>query len=186
MKIFFLQLFIFLFSISNLNCFTQTHSIDTSKKELFIPIEIVHIEEFPYGNDSLDSIQRVNQIYELADESPEFPGGQAEMYKFLGENIKYPNDCINKGIQGKVYVKFVVMKDGSIENVVIMKSAHHLLDAESIRVVKTMPTWTPGTIKGTPVNVYYVLPINYTLSKQLVRKSKKKKKLYKVKNRPIL
>jgi TonB family protein len=111
-------------------------------------------------------------IYEKVDSMPEFPTGQAEMYQFLSENIHYPNECIEKGIQGKVYMKFVVMKDGSIKNIEIIKSAHHLLDAESIRVVNSMPTWKPGTIQGTPVNVYYILPISYSLSKKLLRQSK--------------
>jgi periplasmic protein TonB len=113
-----------------------------------------------------------DSIYEKVDSMPEFPGGQAEMYKFLADNIKYPNDCIEKGIQGKVYVKYVVMKDGSIHNIEIIKSAHKLLDEEAIRVVKSMPNWSPGTIQGTPVNVYYMLPISYSLSKKLLRQSK--------------
>ncbi len=163
----------------------QNLSLDTSKKELFISVELIHIEEFPYGNDSLDSVQRSNQIYEYGTKNLEFPGGQAKLYEFLRENIQYPKECIEKGIEGKVYVKFVVMKDGSISNITILKPAHKLLNEEAIRVVGLMPKWNPGQINDDVVNSFYTLPITFLVDDGPVKK-KKKKKLYKVKSHPIL
>lgn len=94
----------------------------------------------------------------------EFIGGNEEMIKFLGENIKYPEDVLQaneKGanIHGRVYVKFVVEKDGSISDVEVVRSVHPSLDAESVRVVKLMSgKWTPATERGKPVRSMFTLP----------------------------
>ncbi len=94
----------------------------------------------------------------------EFIGGNEEMIKFLSENVKYPEDVLQaneKGanIHGRVYVKFVVEKDGSISDVEVVRSVHPSLDAESVRVVKLMSgKWTPATHRGKPVRSMYTLP----------------------------
>ncbi len=94
----------------------------------------------------------------------EFIGGNEEMIKFLSENVKYPEDVLQaneKGanIHGRVYVKFVVEKDGSISDVEVVRSVHPSLDAESVRVVKLMSgKWTPATERGKPVRSMFTLP----------------------------
>jgi len=87
--------------------------------------------------------------------------------KFIDKNIQYPKDLKAKGIEGKVYVKFVVKADSTIENIVITKSSEReAFDKEAIRVISTMPKWRPGSQMGTPVNVYFTLPVNFSLSKR--------------------
>jgi periplasmic protein TonB len=109
-------------------------------------------------------------IYEFVEVSAEFPGGMNELYTFLSQNIHYPQECIDNSIQGKVYVKFAVMKDGSIKDITIIKGAHQLLNEEAIRVIGLMPNWKPGTQKGKPVNVYFTLPINFTIDQKIQKK----------------
>lgn len=95
--------------------------------------------------------------------APEFPGGINALVKFLSDNLKYPTVCKELKIQGKVLVKFTVKSDGSIGNVRVTKSVDTRLDKEAIRLVKSMPRWTPGTQDGKPVSVEYTLPITFKL-----------------------
>ena len=94
---------------------------------------------------------------------PEFPGGELEMMAFLGKNIKYPQDARELGIQGKVYVVFVVNTDGSISDIKISRGVFSSCDREAMRVVQSMPKWKPGKQNGTAVPVYFNLPISYVL-----------------------
>jgi len=105
------------------------------------------------------------QIFTIVEESPEFPGGEVELFKYLGKNTKYPPIAKDAGIQGIVYVQFVVMEDGSInpDMVTILRGVHPALDQEAIRVVKNMPKWKPGKQRGKSVRVYYKLPMRFTL-----------------------
>lgn len=99
----------------------------------------------------------------VVEEMPEFPGGQDALKKYLEVNIIYPQKAHDKGISGKVSVKFIIDKTGKIKNVSVMKSVDKELDAEAKRVVKNMPAWIPGKQKGEPVNVQMVLPVNFKL-----------------------
>lgn len=104
---------------------------------------------------------------------PEFPGGQAALFKFLSENTKYPQEAVKKGIQGRVICQFVVEKDGSISNVEVVRSGgHRLLDQEAVRVISIMPKWKPGTQRGKPIRVKYTVPVNFRLPKGSSAKSK--------------
>ena len=95
---------------------------------------------------------------------PEFPGGMPECMKWLGQNIKYPAEAKEKGIQGRVIVQMVVEKDGTITNAKIAKGVDPLLDAEALRVVNSSPKWKPGKQRGEAVRVKYTLPIMFRLS----------------------
>lgn len=95
--------------------------------------------------------------------TPEFPGGINALVKFISDNLKYPIVCKELKIQGKVMVKFTVKSDGSIGNVRVTKSVDTNLDKEAVRLVKSMPRWTPGTQDGKPVNVEFTLPITFKL-----------------------
>ena len=86
---------------------------------------------------------------------PEFPGGQSELFKYLGNNVKFPPAARNNGIQGKVYVNFSIMTNGSIEEVKTINKVHPLLDSEAIRVINSMPNWSPGIQKGKKVMYRY-------------------------------
>ena len=95
---------------------------------------------------------------------PKFPGGESGMMKFLTENVKYPKEALDKGITGRVLVEFVVERDGSINDVKIMKSVDPILDNEAIRIVKAMPKWEPGTMNGKAVRVKHTLPVTFRLN----------------------
>lgn len=104
------------------------------------------------------------EIFQVVEEQPMFPGGMEEMMKFLQQNIKYPKEAQEQGKQGRVIVQFVVNKDGSISNDTIVRSVDPLLDAEALRVVRSMPNWTPGKQKGKPVRVRFTLPVTFHLN----------------------
>lgn len=95
--------------------------------------------------------------------APEFPGGFNALVGFISKNLKYPKVCQEMKIQGRVVVKFTVKSDGSIDNVRVPKPVDIYLDKEAIRLVKSMPRWTPGTQDGKPVDVEFTLPINFKL-----------------------
>jgi periplasmic protein TonB len=103
------------------------------------------------------------EIFTAVEQSPEFPGGTREMYKYLRENIKYPSAAQRANVSGKVFVKFVVERDGSIGNVDVMKGIGFGCDEEAIRVIKSMPKWNPGKQNGKSVRVFYTMPVVYTL-----------------------
>ena len=107
-----------------------------------------------------------DKVYTVVENLPSFPGGQEELFKFLRQNIVYPEDAMNKGLEGKVFVTFVVKADGTVNDVKILKGAGHGFDEEAYRVVKSMPKWNPGTQKGKPVNVAFNLPISFKLEKK--------------------
>lgn len=103
------------------------------------------------------------QVFAVADQMPEFPGGEGEFRNFLAKSVKYPAEAVKKGITGKVYVSFVVEKDGTIANVTIARGIHSALDAEALRVVDSMPKWTPGKKDGIEIPVQFTVPINFML-----------------------
>ena len=97
----------------------------------------------------------------FAEIMPQFPGGNIEMIKFFGDNIKYPEAAKKANAQGSVIVTFTVTKDGNIENAKVVRSVHPALDAEALRVVNMMPKWTPGTQFGKTVDVKYTVPVKF-------------------------
>lgn len=104
-----------------------------------------------------------NKVFDVVEEQPSFPGGQGALMAWLRDNIKYPVVAAENGIQGKVIVQFVVGKNGSISNVKVLRSVDPSLDREAVRVVSSMPNWTPGKQNGTSVNVRYTLPVTFKL-----------------------
>jgi len=102
-------------------------------------------------------------VYCMYREMPQFPGGTSAMMDFIIKTVRYPKKARRKGIQGKVFVKFVVNGDGSLSDFTIIKGVSPELDAEALRAVKAMPRWSPGKEEGEPVNVYFNLPINFIL-----------------------
>jgi protein TonB len=101
----------------------------------------------------------------MVEQKPSFPGGDAAMMKWLGENISYPAAASEEGVEGRVTVQFIVEKDGTVSNVIVVRGKHPALDAEAVRVVKKMPKWTPGRNNGQPVRVTYNLPVTFRLQK---------------------
>ncbi|MDE7426797.1 MAG: energy transducer TonB [Muribaculaceae bacterium] len=105
------------------------------------------------------------EVYSMAtvEQKPSFPGGDQALFKWLGDNIIYPQAAAEENVSGKVTVQFVVNKDGSISGVRVVRGKHPALDKEAERVVKKMPKWNPGRNNGQPVRVTYLLPINFQL-----------------------
>ena len=104
-----------------------------------------------------------NGIHQVCEEMPEFPGGMQECMKWLGKNIKYPTTALEKGIQGRVIMQFVVERDGSITEPKVVRGVDPDLDKEALRVISIMPNWKPGKHKGEAVRVKYTLPVMYRL-----------------------
>ena len=106
--------------------------------------------------------QSKQNVYDMVEQMPEFPGGMPAMIDFLQANLKYPDDAIKQNVGGRVLVMFVVEPDGSLSNVGVARKVFPSLDAEAIRVVKTMPKWKPGKEKGKSVRVNFTLPIVFS------------------------
>ena len=104
-----------------------------------------------------------NKVFEVVEQMPSFPGGDAALMQFLSKAIKYPVEAENNGIQGRVVATFVIERDGSISEVSVVKSVAPSLDQEAIRVLKSMPKWIPGFQNGKPVRVKYTTPVTFRL-----------------------
>lgn len=106
----------------------------------------------------------VEEVFTIVEDQPEFPGGMAAFYKFVGDNMNYPSQARRMGIEGRVYVQFVVDKDGTVTEVKAVKGIGAGCDEEAERVLRTAPKFKPGKQRGRPVKVRMVLPIIFKLS----------------------
>ena len=106
------------------------------------------------------------EIFVAVEQPAQFPGGQAALMKWLGNNIRYPEAAQQNDIQGRVIVKFVVEKDGSIGQAQVVRGVDKDLDREALRVVKKMPSWQPGKNNGVAVRSYFTLPVTFKLAQQ--------------------
>ena len=104
-----------------------------------------------------------NKVYDVVEEMPYFPGGPSGLFDYLNKNMKYPTTAEENGIQGRVIVSFVVERDGSVTNTMIVKSVDSSLDQEAVRLVNSMPKWNPGKQNGSTVRVKYTVPITFKL-----------------------
>ncbi len=133
-----------LLSISN-NGFAQTN---------------VDLPVFELENATIDTV-RAYDISEV-DELPQYVGGFKQMWDFVDKNLQIPNSMGKICVEGKVYIGFIVEKDGTLTNIRIIKSIFEVLDNEALRVVKLMPKWIPSKIKGNPVRTqFYIIPIEW-------------------------
>jgi protein TonB len=124
--------------------------MDTEVEE-YIPVEM--------DEDVIDEAE----IFTVVESMPEFPGGESALYKYLGKNIVYPTMAQESGVQGRVYVTFVVEINGNITDIKVVRGIGGGCDEEAIRVVKAMPSWNPGRQRGQPVRVQYILPVRFVL-----------------------
>lgn len=109
--------------------------------------------------------QERNQVQDHVEVMPQFPGGNSDLMRYLGANIKYPTIAAENDIEGRVVLKFVVGKDGNISDIQVIRSLDPSCDREAIRVVKSMPKWIPGMQNGYPVAVYFTLPVLFKLQR---------------------
>ncbi|WP_238867666.1 MULTISPECIES: M56 family metallopeptidase [Proteiniphilum] len=110
-------------------------------------------------------ISATDEVFVVVEIQPEFPGGTEAMMRFLIDNIRYPEEAKTKGIEGRVICNFIVMKDGSIADVNVVRGIDPLLDAEAVRVLESMPEWEPGKQRGQAVNVRFTIPVVFRLSR---------------------
>ncbi len=103
------------------------------------------------------------QIFTVVETMPEFPGGQGALLQYLAKSIKYPVIAQENGIQGRVTCTFVVNKDGSIVDAEVIRGVDPSLDKEALRVINSMPKWSPGKQRGKPVRVKYTVPVTFRL-----------------------
>ena len=107
--------------------------------------------------------QKNQQVFDVVEQMPEYPGGPSALIEYLSQNVKYPEDAKQQKIEGRVLATFVVETDGSVSNVEVVKPAFPSLDAEAVRLLLAMPKWTPGKQNGKVVRVKFTVPISFNL-----------------------
>ncbi len=157
---------------------TEVKEDITSKDEVQESTAAVGATTFDKGTDDLNVVRvhkdeiiveekkpepKKDEIFTAVEQMPQFPGGDAELYKWISSHIKYPTMAAENNIQGRVTVRFVVKEDGSIGRVEVLRGKDPDLDKEAQRVVKTLPKFIPGKMNGRAVQVWYTLPINFKL-----------------------
>ena len=129
--------------------------------------EAVEQEEIPFEATNVDESApldaNTDEVFKVVEVDPEFPGGEEALYKYLAENIKYPVMAKNNKVEGRVYITFVIEKDGNVSDAKVLRSVNEELDAEALRVINAMPKWKPGMQQGVPVRVQYNIPITFKL-----------------------
>ena len=104
-----------------------------------------------------------DEIYTEVEESPQFPGGDAALMTFIQSRIHYPFAAKEIGLEGRVVVKFVVQKDGTLDQIAVARGVHPMLDDEALRVIRDLPDFIPGKQNGEPVDVWYMVPVEFKL-----------------------
>ncbi|MGV8136834.1 MAG: TonB family protein [Mangrovibacterium sp.] len=136
-------------------------SVGDTELKISLKPESSEVKEVSISQD--ESVDNNDQVFFIVDDMPEFPGGEQALRKFIANAVVYPKAAEERGIQGKVYVNFVVGKDGSITRAKIARGVDPSLDQEALRVIGTLPKWTPGRQKGIPVAISYTVPISFVL-----------------------
>lgn len=121
------------------------------------------MEEYVPVAQEEEEVVEEQQIFLVVEEMPSYPGGEQEMYRFISQNIEYPRMAKESGISGRVFVTFVVERDGSVTDVQVLRGIGGGCDEEAIRVIKSMPKWKAGKQRGKAVRVQYRMPIKFTL-----------------------
>ena len=117
----------------------------------------------------VDQLNQIAQVpveekpYTYVEQMPTYPGGETEMRAFISKNLRYPTIAQENGIQGKVYVRFVISKTGEVTNVEVVRGIDPICDKEAVRVIKLMPKWVPGKQNGNAVPVIYTVPVVFKL-----------------------
>lgn len=134
----------------------EIQDVDDTSENIDVPTDASDFG--PYGDEDTGD----TEVFVVVEDMPSFPGGNVQ--KWIAKNVKYPVLAMENGIQGKVFIQFVIERDGSITDVKVLRGVDASLDKEAVRVVKAMPKWKPGKQRGKPVRVSYTLPINFQLS----------------------
>lgn len=140
----------------NISCSQDASQTEDAKEEVVAPVS-------PEAKEAPADSTAKEEVFMVAEQMPEFPGGMKEMLKFLQENVKYPENAMKNNVQGRVIVQFVIEKDGTPTEFKVLRSVDPDLDAEALRVMKAMPKWKPGMQKGQVVRVKFTVPVSFTL-----------------------
>ncbi|MEQ9232322.1 MAG: energy transducer TonB, partial [Cyclobacteriaceae bacterium] len=124
--------------------------------------EFTSIDEIEFVESAIED-EPVEEVFTVVEVNPEYPGGIAAFYQFIGERIKYPNSAARMGVEGRVYVEFIVGKDGALRDIRVVKGIGAGCDEEAERVMKMVPKFNPGKQRGRPVHVKMVLPVYFKL-----------------------
>jgi protein TonB len=137
---------------------TMDESVETVQDEEVV--EVVEVVE-----EEVEEYKPPAEVFVIVEEMPSFPGGTEALFKFIYDNIEYPRDALENGIEGNVVVRFCVTYQGKIEQASVIRGIHPSLDAEAIRLINSLPPWNPGKQAGNPVNVWYTLRVQFQLLK---------------------
>ena len=140
----------------NISCSQDASQTEDAKEEVVAPVS-------PEAKEAPADSTAKEDVFMVAEQMPEFPGGMKEMLKFLQENVKYPENAMKNNVQGRVIVQFVIEKDGTPTEFKVVRSVDPDLDAEALRVLQTMPKWKPGMQRGEVVRVKYTVPVSFKL-----------------------
>lgn len=140
----------------NISCSQDASQTEDAKEEVVAPVS-------PEAKEAPADSTAKEDVFMVAEQMPEYPGGMKEMLKFLQENVKYPENAMKNNVQGRVIVQFVVEKDGTPTEFKVLRSVDPDLDAEALRVMKAMPKWKPGMQKGQVVRVKFTVPVSFKL-----------------------
>lgn len=140
----------------NISCSQDASQTEDAKEEVVAPVS-------PEAKEAPADSTAKEEVFMVAEQMPEFPGGMKEMLKFLQENVKYPENAMKNNVQGRVIVQFVVEKDGTPTEFKVARSVDPDLDAEALRVLQTMPKWKPGMQRGEVVRVKFTVPVSFKL-----------------------
>lgn len=140
----------------NISCSQDASQTEDAKEEVVAPVS-PEAKEAPADSTAKD------EVFMVAEQMPEFPGGMKELLKFLQNNLKYPENAMKNNVQGRVIVQFVVEKDGTLTEFKVARSVDPDLDAEALRVLQIMPKWKPGMQRGKIVRVKFAVPVSFKL-----------------------
>jgi protein TonB len=138
---------------------TMDESVETVQDEEVV--EVAEVEE-----EEVEEYKPPAEIFVIVEEMPEYPGGTDALFKYIYDNIQYPQVALDNNIEGNVYVKFCVTYQGKVDQISVIRGVHPSLDAEAIRLIGTLPDWKPGRQAGNPVNVWYQFRIQFQLLKK--------------------
>lgn len=147
---------------------TMDHNkVDGIEEDSAAESEIEEIDEEMFEDHGIAIVEEEDfsdqKIYDIVDEMPVFPGGDHELIRYIADNLDYPKDAMESGIEGRVFVKIIVEPNGSISNAKIIRGLGYGCDEEAVRVVESMPNWKPGRKNGETVRVNMAIPVNFKL-----------------------
>ena len=145
-----------LLAAGNISCSQDASQTEDAKEEVVAPVS-------PEAKEAPADSTAKEEVFMVAEQMPEFPGGMKELLKFLQDNLKYPENAMKNNVQGRVIVQFVVEKDGTLTEFKVARSVDPDLDAEALRVLQTMPKWKPGMQRGKIVRVKFTVPVSFKL-----------------------